>query len=194
MAEQTKAEVKLKPTKENPIMKSAVLSLFAMFLASAAWAEDMKSVTISSAAKEVMTVSAPQDAKITVSKEEKSAATKEKTAIDTKYNGKAITLYLWVVPKAKTVAGAISHIDDVIKSEVLNFKPDSTETITVAGAEAKHLKGKSVEADDQDPGTTDVVVFKVGKTVCVACVHGEHEMAAKQRQPMLDALKTVKAP
>ena len=76
----------------------------------------------------------------------------------------------------------------------LDFSPASTEKITVAEKEAKHLKGKSVEADDHDPGTTDVIVFTVGKTVFVACVHGEGEAAAKQRQSMLDALKTIKAP
>ncbi len=101
---------------------------------------------------------------------------------------------LWVVPKAKTVAEAIAGLDDVIKSEVLKFSPASTEPITVAGAEGKHLKGKGVEADDQDPGTADVVVFTVGKTVVVACVHGEGDAAVRRRQPMLDALKTVKAP
>ena len=54
--------------------------------------------------------------------------------------------------------------------------------------------GKGIEADDQDPATADVVVFTVGKTVMVACVHGEGETAVRHRQPMLDALKTVKAP
>ena len=101
---------------------------------------------------------------------------------------------LWVVPKAKTVAEAITDLDDVIKSEVLKFNAASTEAITVADADAKHLKGKGIEADDQDPATVDVVVFTVGKTVFVACVHGEGQAAVRQRQPMLKALKTVKAP
>jgi hypothetical protein len=85
-------------------------------------------------------------------------------------------------------------VDDVIKSEVLQFKPTKTEAITVADAEGKHLMGKSIEADDHDPGTTDVVVFAVGKTVLVACVHGEGDAAARQRDAMLKLLKTVKAP
>jgi hypothetical protein len=159
-----------------------LFSLLALFIASAASAEDMKTVTLSHEGTAVLTISASQAAKVT--------ATDEKTVIDTK----DMVLDLWVAPKAKTVAEAVAGLDDIIKSEVLKFKPASTEAITVAESEGKHLKGKGVEADDQDPGTADVVVFMVGKTVCVACVHGEGETAARQRQPMLNALKTVKAP
>jgi hypothetical protein len=163
-------------------MKLFLFSVFTSILASVAAAEDMKTVTLSDNGSAVMTISASQSAKVTV--------TKEKTVIDSK----DMVLDLWVVPKAKTVADAIAGLDEVIKSEVLKFKPSSTEDISVAGSEGKHLKGKGVEADDQDPGTADVVVFTVGKTVIVACVHGEGETAAKQRKPMLEALKTVKAP
>ena len=88
-----------------------------------------------------------------------------------------MTLYLWVVPKAKTVDEAITSLAEVIKGEFLEFTPASNEAITVAGAEGKHLMGKAVEADDHDPGTADVVVFAMGKTVLVACVHGEGETA-----------------
>ena len=114
---------------------------------------------------------------------------KEKTVIDTN----DMTLDLWVVPGAKTVDEAIAGLADVIKGEVLEFRPARTEAITVAGAEGKHLMGKGVEADDHDPGTADVVVFMVGKTVLVACVHGEGETAVKQRPPMLKR-ETITAP
>ncbi len=164
------------------MMKTGLCSVVVLLCAAVAWAEDMKTVTISNAGAAVMTISAPQGAKVTTDK--------EKTVIDTK----DMVLDLWVVPKAKTVAEAIAALDDVIKSEVLKFSPASTEAITVAEAEGKHLKGKGVEADDQDPATVDVVVFTVGKTVLVACVHGEGQAAVRQRQPMLNALKTVKAP
>ncbi len=142
----------------------------------------MKTVTISNAGKAVMTISAPQSAKVTTDK--------DKTVIDSK----DMILDLWVVPKAKTVAEAIAGVDDVIKSEVLKFNAAKSEAITVADSEGKHLMGKGVEADDQDPGTADIVVFTVGKTVLVACVHGEGETAARQRPAMLKALKSVKAP
>ena len=163
-------------------MKTGLCTFAVLAFATVASAEDMKKVTISHKGSAVMTISAPQSAKVTVDK--------EKTVIDVKN----MVLDLWVVPKAKTVAEAITGLDDVIKSEVLKFTAASTEPITVAGAEGKHLKGKGLEADDQDPATVDVVVFTVGKTVVVACVHGEGDAAVRRRQPMLDALKTVKAP
>ena len=139
-------------------------------------------VTISNDGAAVMTISAPQSAKVTT--------IKDKTVIDTN----DMVLDLWVAPKAKTVAEAISGLDDLIKGEVLKFKAASTKPITVAGVEGKHLIGTGIEADDQDPATVDVVVFTVGKTLFVACVHGEGETAVRQRQPMLKALKTAKAP
>ena len=97
-----------------------------------------------------------------------------------------------VVPKAKTVAEALAGLNDLIKGEVLKFTATRTEAITIAGAEAKHLMGRGIEADDEEPATVDVVVFTVGKAVLVACVHGEGDTAVRQRQPMLEALKTVK--
>ncbi len=163
-------------------MKTGLCSVVVLLCAAAASAEDMKTVTISSQGAAVMKISVPQSAKVTTDN--------DKTVLDTK----DMVLDLWIVPKAKTVAEAIAGLDDLIKGEVLNFKPTKTETITVAEAEGKHLMGKGTEADDQDPGTVDVVVFMVGKTVAVACVHGEGDTAVQQRQPMLKALKTVKAP
>jgi hypothetical protein len=163
-------------------MKRVLCSVVVLLFAVVASAQEMKTVTISNEGAAVLTISAPQSAKVKTEQ--------EKTVIDTK----DMELDLWVVPKAKTVAEAITGLDDVIKSEVLKFTAASTEPITVAGAEGKHLKGKGLEADDQDPATVDVVVFTVGKTVVVACVHGEGDAAVRRRQPMLDALKTVKAP
>ncbi len=163
-------------------MKTVLGGLVVFVLTTAASADDLKTVTISHAGAAVMTIRVPQAAKV--------ATDKEKTVIDTK----DMVLDLWVVPKAKTVAEAIAGLDDVIKSEVLKFHAISSEAITVAESEGKHLMGKGIEADDQDPATVDVVVFAVDKTVLVACVHGEGEAAVRQRQPMLNALKTVKAP
>jgi hypothetical protein len=161
------------------VLSSVVVLLFATVAAAA----DMKTVTIAHQGAAVMTIAAPQDAKVTTAKEKTTIAVKPD-----RY------LYLWVVPKAKTITEAIAGLDDLIKSEVLKFNATSTRTVTVAGSEGKHLMGKGLEADDQDPATVDVVVFKVGHTVLVACVHGEQDTAVRQRQPMLDALRTVKAP
>jgi len=163
-------------------MMTGLLSVVVLLSTAVALAQDLKTVTISHKNAAVVSISAPQSAKVTTDK--------EKTVIDTK----DMVLYLWVVPKAKSVAQAIAGLDDVVKSEVLKFSAASTEAITVAKREGKHLKGKGLEADDQDPATVDVVVFMVGKTVLVACVHGEGQAAVRQRPSMLRALKTVKAP
>jgi len=163
-------------------MKTGLCSVVVLFFAAAVSAEGLKTVTISNDGAAVMTISVPQSAKV--------ATDKEKTVLDTK----DMVLDLWVVPKAKTVAEAIAALDDVIKSEVLKFSATGTEAITVAETDGKHLIGKGIEADDQDPATVDVVVFTVGKTLFVACVHGEGQAAVRQRPPMLKALKTVKAP
>ena len=64
----------------------------------------------------------------------------------------------------------------------------------VADAPAKHVMGRGVEADDFDPGTADVVIFTAGKTVFAACVHGEGNDAAREREPMLAVLETAKGP
>jgi hypothetical protein len=163
-------------------MKTALCTVAFLLVAALASAEEMKTVTISNDGAAVLTISMPQGAKVTTEK--------TKTVIDTN----DMVLDLWVVPKAKTVAEAIAGLDGLIKGEVLEFRATKTEEITVAGAPAKHLIGKGVEADDHDPATVDMVVFTVGKTVLVACVHGEGETAVRQRPPMLKALKTVKAP
>ena len=163
-------------------MKAVASVLVVLIFVVAAKAAETKAVAISHKGTTVMTIEAPQAAKVTMEK--------NKTVVDTK----DMVLDLWLVPKAKTVDAAIAELDTVLKSEVLKFKPQSTEPITVAGGEGKHLKGKGVEADDQDPATVDVVVFPVGKHIVVACVHGEGNTAIRQCAPMLKALKTVKAP
>jgi hypothetical protein len=65
----------------------------------------------------------------------------------------------------------LARLAEVIKGEVLNFKPETTTDITVAGALAKRLFGPGVEADDKDEGHADVVVFSLGGRVFVSCVH-----------------------
>ncbi len=163
-------------------MKALLCSVAVLLLAANDSAEEMKTVTISYEGAVVATIRVAQSAKVTKDK--------AKTVIDSK----DLTLDLWVVPKAKSVGAAIDRLDDVIKGEVLKFTATSTETTAVANNEAKHLKGKGLEADDQDPATVDIVAFTVGKTVLVACVHGEGQAAVRQREPMLKALKTIAAP
>ena len=96
-------------------MKTGLCSVVVLLFAAVASADDMKTVTISHEGAAVMTISAPQSAKVKTDK--------DKTVID----AKDMVLDLWVVPKAKTVAEAIAGLDDVIKSEVLKFTAASTE-------------------------------------------------------------------
>jgi hypothetical protein len=99
----------------------------------------------------------------------------------------------WIVPGAKTVDEALGRISTQIISEFKDFKPDHTTDITVAGSPAKRLTGKGHEADDGDPGAADVVVFKVGDHVFIACNHGEGLDPAAQ-QGMLTLLQSAQVP
>lgn len=103
-------------------------------------------------------------------------------------------LHIWRVPGAATAAAALPRVAETIKGDVLKFSAASTNALTVAGAPAFHLIGKGEEADDGDDSTADIVVFAAGNRAFVACVHGEHNDASIERQPMLDALKTVRGP
>jgi len=155
------------------------LALFA----ATAFAED-KEITISDGGAAALKLGVPKDAEVTKSKKG------EETTISTK-EGK---IYIWPVSKSASVNDALPHVGEVIKSEFTEYVVASTEDITVAGAKAKHLKGKGAEADDGDPGSADVVIFEVGKHVFAACVHGEKDAAAKQRPTLLSVLKTAKVP
>jgi len=160
-------------------MKSIIVCLL---LAAGAWAVENVNVTIPVNDSPALVLAVPATAKVTPKK--------DKTEIKTAN----MTLYLWKIPGAATVDAGVAQIPSVIASEVVQFVATTTNTITVAGAVAKQLIGRSVEADDNDPGTADVVVFTTGKAVFAACVHGEGNDAARERAPMLAVLTTAKAP
>jgi len=161
-------------------MRIAVAGMMLAGMVSIAVAQETN-VTVTEAGAPVFTITAPVAGT-------KFLPTPEKTTLVTTN----MFLYIWSVPKATTIAEALPRVNDVIKGEVLEFKIAKTNTITVADAPALHLMGSGKEADDGDPGTDDVVVFTVGKRAFIACVHGENNDASRERQPMLDALKTVK--
>ena len=105
-----------------------------------------------------------------------------------------LTLHVWAVPDAKRAADAIPRVPDIIKSEFLNFKTTDILSLDFAGAPGRHVIGSGNEADDNDPGKAEVVLFLVGGRVFAACVHGEADDAAKARPAMMAVLKTAKAP
>ena len=160
-------------------MKSIIVCLL---LAAGAWAVENVNVTIPVNDSPALVLAVPASAKVTPKKDR----TEIKTA--------NMTLYLWTIPGAATVDAGVAQIPNVIASEVVQFVATTTNTLMVAGAVAKQLIGRSVEADDNDPGTADVVVFTTGKAVFAACVHGEGNDAARERAPMLAALTTAMAP
>ncbi len=105
-----------------------------------------------------------------------------------------LTLYVWAVPKAKTVNDAIPGVAEVIKSEFVKFKTASIMDMVVAGVPAKHVIGSGNEADDGDPGNAEVVLFATGGRVFAGCVHGEADDASKARAAMMAVLQTAQAP
>ena len=144
--------------------------------------QKQKDIAVTVADKPALQMTVPKDAEVTTKG--------ELTAIQTK--DLKLRIYLWRVPAAKTVADVIPRVGAVIKSEFVEFVVESTETLQVAGHEAKHLKGKGEEADDNDPGTAEVVVFTDGTNVYAACVHGEKDKAAKERPEFLKMLESIK--
>lgn len=162
-------------------MRTMIIATAVLITGAAVALADDKTVSFPPGSDAVVTLTVPQAAKVTTDN--------GKTTIDTnKFN-----LYLWLAPKAKTVDEAASGVGEIIKSEAVNLKIQETKTINLAGAAAKHIMAKSNEADDNDPGTTDIVVFTAGGKVIVACIHGENDFATRNRQAMLDTLGTAKA-
>jgi hypothetical protein len=166
-------------------MRNMIIAIAVLFTGTPAVAQQgaaEKMVSIPPGRNAALSLTVPKTAKVTTDD--------GKTTIDTN----KCNVYLWLAPKAKTVDEAVATIGEIIKSEVKDVKIEESKTIKVAGAAAKQLMAKSVEADDGDPGTSAIVVFTAGGKVVVACVHGEGEAASRQRQPMLDILATAKTP
>ena len=160
-------------------MRPSLLALALVLLGSVAvFAED----------KEITVPLGDAALKLTVPKDTEVTKKKDRTIL----HAKGFFIYLWDVPGAKTVAEAQPQAGKIIKSEFVEFAASETKDIKVAGHDAKHLMGKGEEADDNDPGSADVVLFTDGKHVFAACVHGEKDEAAKERPELLKALKTIK--
>jgi len=105
-----------------------------------------------------------------------------------------LQLYVWFVPNTKTVAEALPHAAEIIKSEFVKFQPAATNEVQIAGTPAKDLTGPGEEADDNDPGNAETIFFAAGGRVFAACVHGEGEEAKPEHAPMMAVLNTAKAP
>ena len=107
-------------------------------------------------------------------------------------HAKGFFIYLWDVPGAKTVADAVPQAGKIIKSEFVEFAASETKDLKVAGHDAKHLMGKGEEADDNDPGSADVVIFTDGAHVPAACPWRKGRSREGSSNYRLKVLKTIK--
>jgi hypothetical protein len=163
-------------------MKS--IQLFAAtlaFLCTAALAEEDKQIKIAAGGKAALQLSVPKDAKITTK------------GTKTFIQAESVSVYLWHIPKATSVADVASRVGDIIKSEFLKLVPDDTKSLKVLDHVAKEVSGKGAEADDNDEGAAIAVVFTDGKNIYVACVHGEGDHASQERPELIKILDSAKA-
>ena len=109
------------------------------------------------------------------------------------FKGKAGDFEIWAVKGAASIDQGVASVPGTIASEFKGFKTTTTSDQTIAGGPAKRLAGTGTEADDGDPGSADVVIFKVGSAVFAACNHGESLSSSTQRW-MLDVLGTARKP
>ena len=165
----------------NTSIMRLLSSLFLTFMAVQASAQD-SSVTLSVDGKPALVLQAPSAAKITSSNAYVNIRTTN------------MSLHVWAVSDAKIADDAAPRAGDLIKSEFKNFKPRAVKDLVIAGAPAKHVSGPGNEADDDDPGNAEVVLFEVGDHVFAACVHGEFDDASRALAPMMAMLKTAHAP
>ena len=98
---------------------------------------------------------------------------------------------VWLVRGATSVDEAVARVPQEIRHEFEKFKPTTTTALTVSGTAATRIVGTGVEADDGDAGDADVIVFKLGQHVFVACTHGEGLSAASQEW-MLTLVQTAR--
>jgi len=164
-------------------MRIVLLSLALLGASLVAHAQDKQNVvTVLNEGVSVLTLKVSGKAEVT--------PRKDKTVIHTT----DMYLYLWTVGSVSNVTDGLKHVADVIKGEVLNFKPTTTTELTIGGGVAKLQTGPSTEADDGDAGSAEVATFEVGKRVFIACIHGEGKIDPKEHEAMLAVLQTATAP
>ncbi len=101
---------------------------------------------------------------------------------------------IWLVRGAKTIDEGVQRAAAEITSEFKDFKPTRTTTLALSNhATATRLLGAGLEADDNDPGTADVIVFQAGPRIFIACTHGE-TMRPTAQDLMLNLVQSASAP
>jgi hypothetical protein len=89
-------------------------------------------------------------------------------------------IFIWHARDATTMDEGIRQAPNVIISEFKDFKPTSTTQLSIPNTPATRLLGSGLEADDDDPGTADVIVFQRDNSFFIACTHGETMRPAAQ--------------
>ena len=100
---------------------------------------------------------------------------------------------IWLARDAKTVDEAVGRVSEVIKGEFKDLKVTKSTDLTIAGTAAKRQVGAGAEADDGDAGQADVIVFKMGERIFVACTHGE-KLDAGDHEWLLTLVQGAKGP
>ena len=100
---------------------------------------------------------------------------------------------IWLARDAKTVDEAVGRVNEVIKEEFKDLKVTKSTDLTIAGTAAKRQVGSGAEADDGDAGQADVIVFKMGEHIFVACTHGE-KLDAGDHEWLLTLVQGAKGP
>jgi len=164
-------------------MRNLMMSLFVLSFALAVQAQDAERfISVPAGGVPELVLKVPAKTIVT--------PIKGKTVIHTK----DMFLHIWAVNNASNVTEGVSRVADVIKGEVLNFKPTATNDLLLAQTSAKRLIGPATEADDGDEGNAEVIVFTIGGRVFVACIHGEGPLNLIEHKAMLETLQTAKAP
>ena len=163
-------------------MKITLILTLTLCLLSTALFADSKLITISNQSQPAIQIAIPSDASVT--------SKGLKTSIESA--DRSLRIYLWLIPSTPSIDSLLPKIASLIKSEFLEWTPQSTSILSVAGHPAKYLKGNGEEADDNDPGAAEVAIFTDGKNSFVACVHGEKDHAAKQHARFLQILESIK--
>jgi hypothetical protein len=102
-------------------------------------------------------------------------------------------MHIWQQPDGAALSDTVARVNEIIQNDVKKFKVNKTEKIKLKKGTATLLTGSGVEADDGDDGSAEVAVFKIGKLVFVACIHGEM-MPPEEHKAFIKALKSAHAP
>ena len=163
--------------------KSLLTAVFAGICCSACAAETTTSLSVPSAdMKTTIALQLPEGSKTFRSKNGTVSIDVPKCSAN---------IQVWALSNA-TVDEAVKQVADLVKGQVTHFKVTGSKAITVAGNAGQQVTGTGEEADDGDPSSADVYLFRVDGKVFVICAHGEGDNSVKSRATLTAILASVK--